>query len=241
MMRRMTALSTMPAPDTRPKTTTRPKALTTEFRRIAWTEGLARTDLPRWKRWANLVFVVAMLLAGAIVGERAHSGDDLLHRIQSNSNYLKIAAIYVAYEAVMKVVEAAKEDPQREFEAAIEWVTYPIRTGVPLAAIGFLIGDTIAAHLSGGASLAPMGAVAAVCGALVIAGFTRAAFVAATSQPDDSTTVELEDAGNPTGTGGVNQRSATRLRLRTQHTTALVVLGLAAGLAIVRKLASGKP
>ena len=145
--------------------------------RDLWAEAM-RIGKGQPRNWRRLQrgYIALVLVAGAAAGHLTHTGGTLVERIKSDPMFLKIALIYVGYEAVMKTVEAAQDDKQ-EFDAALKWLTLPIRIGIPLAAVGFLIGDNMAGFLDREESLARTGAVIGVCAALLVGGLLRAAYV----------------------------------------------------------------
>lgn len=146
--------------------------------RALWAEAkrIGKGQPRKWRRLQR-VYIALVLVAGAAAGHLTHTGGSLVERIKSDPMFVKIALIYVGYEVVMKTVEAALDDKQ-EFDDAVKWLTLPIRIGIPLAAVGFLIGDNAAGSLDGQESLARTWTVVGVCIVLVVGGLLRAAYVA---------------------------------------------------------------
>lgn len=161
-----------------------PSALWGEVKRIGWDEGLKRKDKTRAWRWIERIYLVAVLGVGTLTGALTRDGNSLLDRVTSDPVFLKIALAYIGYEGVMKAVEVVQDDKQ-EFDEAVRWLTYPVRVGMPLSAVGFLIGDNLAGVWSH--EISPWGslAVVVVCVILLIGGLLRAAVVALRSRTQE--------------------------------------------------------
>lgn len=174
----MPASAPVPTSDSyspQPHITTR--ALLREVVRIGWSEGVKRRNkTPAW-RWIERIYLILALALGSLAGGLTRDGDSLVDRITRDPIFIKIALLYVGYEAVMKVVEVVQDDKQ-EFDDAVKWMTYPVRVGAPVAAVGFLIGDNAAGVLANEESLARTLTIVGVCLILLAGGLLRAAYVA---------------------------------------------------------------
>lgn len=150
--------------------------------RTLWDE-MRRISRGKPNGWRRLQrgYILLVLVVGAAAGYQTHTGGTLFERIKSDPMFLKIALIYVGYEVVMKTVEAAQNDNE-DFDAAVNWLTLPIKIGAPLAAVGFLMGDNTAGFREGTESLARIWAILAVCAALIAGGLVRAAYANLTRQ-----------------------------------------------------------
>lgn len=117
--------------------------LAVEVKRILWDEGLARRSTSRGRRWAIRIYLVMTLGAGLTAGALEADGGSLLSRVKNDPVYLAVAILYFVIHAVIKSVDATLDDAF-EFDRAVLWLTAPLRTGVPVVAVGYLVGGDLA-------------------------------------------------------------------------------------------------
>ena len=108
-----------------------------ELRRIVLTEGLRRAR-PR-AALVELAYLVAIVAASIYVGMHVESKGSMLERIADTPALAWLGVAFVAYEALVRIADVVQDD-NNEFDRAVKTVTYPIRLGIPVAALGVLFG-----------------------------------------------------------------------------------------------------
>lgn len=128
-----------------------------------------------YTRFMPLALIAVAMVVPAVIGYIVYPHHSAAGALTESKVAVTGVLLYVAYKMLMGTLEVVLNE-SAEFDQAVQWVTFPVRLGVPLAALGYFIGDRIA--VANASAIVQASAIPALALFLLTAGLYRASYAA---------------------------------------------------------------